>query len=118
MKLLPRRKRKPRQERARERAQREAGDGAGRVDDHHPPGPVQLGGRGRELPQRHHVEEDVQQAAVQPAGAEDRPPAAELEDRHGAARAEQEARFESSETGTKGRRACRCLPREASSVST
>ena len=60
------------------------------VDDDHAAGAVELGARRPELPHPHHVEQDVQHAAVQPAGAEDRPPPAVLEYRHAAARAEQE----------------------------
>ena len=58
-----------------DRAEQEAhcsGDG---VDDHHAPGTVEIRHGRRQLPHPQHVEEDVQQAAVEPAGREDRPPA-------------------------------------------
>ena len=75
--------------RARERTERKAADRSGGVDDHHPPWTVHLGrGRG-ELPHPHQVEQDVQRAAVQPAGAEHRPPTPQAEDRQGPAGAEE-----------------------------
>ena len=57
-------------------------DRPGRTDD-------VRGGRS-DASQRHHVEDDVEQAAVQPHGAQERPPGAITEHRNGAARPEQD----------------------------
>ncbi len=54
------------------------------------PGPYSSPDGGCQLSNPHHVEQDVQQPAVQPAGAQHRPPAAEPEDGAGPGRAEQE----------------------------
>ena len=66
----------------------------GRVDDHHPARPVQLTHFGSQLPDPHHVEDDVQQTAVQPGCAQQRPPAAVLEHRLRAGRAENKQTLE------------------------
>ena len=62
------------------------------IDDHRPRRADHFGGRGTEIADPHHVEDDVQQAAVQPRGAQHRPPLPEPEHRNGAARAEQQQR--------------------------
>ena len=61
---------------------------ADHIDDDHAARTVQLAHAGRQLPDPHEVEDDVQQAAVQPRRAEHRPPAAVVEDRAGAGGAE------------------------------
>ena len=58
-------------------AQREAGDAGNGVDDDHPAGAIEIGDRRAQLADPQHVEEDVQDAAVQPARGEQRPPAAD-----------------------------------------
>ena len=56
-------------------------------------GPVDLHRVRAKLSNPIHVEEDVQQAAVQPGRAEERPPPAEAEHRRGARHTEQEQRI-------------------------
>ena len=72
------------------RAQQETADARDRVDDHHPRRAVDVRGRRPELPDPHHVEQDVQGSRVQPRRAHDGPPAAVAEHRHRTARPEQE----------------------------
>src|SRR3970282_2954394 len=66
------------------------GDG---VDDDHPPGAIELGGRGSEAPHDAHIEQDVKNASVKPARAQEGPPSAELEDRDLTARPEEKERL-------------------------
>ena len=100
------------------RAEREAGDAAGRVDDDHPARTVEIRGDGRELPHRHHVEQDVQHAGVQPRRAEHGPPSAEPEDGDRAALAEEEERARADGPRNENMPPWLMLPRDAISVST
>src|SRR5688500_6237848 len=81
-----------REELYRERTERKPDDGAGRVKDHHAPGPEEIGDGGCELSHRHHVEGDVNQSAMLPPRAQDGPPPSVAEDWNGAARSEEEQR--------------------------
>ena len=73
-----------------ERAQQKSARARHRENNHHAARAVHIGHHGPEVADPHHVEHNVQQAAMQPARAEDRPPSAGEKDRHGAAGAEQD----------------------------
>ena len=75
-------------EQAHHAAHGEADDAGDRVHDHHAPGAVQVRDLRTELTNPQHVEEDVKEAAVQPAGRQDGPPPSSFEHRHRAAAAE------------------------------
>src|SRR5262245_22335101 len=70
------------------RAEEEARHARNRVDDDHPRRAVRVGDDRSELTDPHHVEEDVQQPSVHPAGAQQRPPSSFDEYGVGAARPE------------------------------
>jgi len=55
------------------------------IDDHHPARPIELGDDRRQLPDPQQVEENVQQAGVEPARAEDGPPPGVAKHGHGSA---------------------------------
>ena len=71
------------------------------VDDHHARRAVHVPDRRAEVAHPHHVEEDVQRAAVQPARAEQRPPAPMTEDRR--ARRTRPARYADGRFGPRMR---------------
>ena len=74
---------------AHERTEQKPADAGHDVDDDGPRRADDVGGRRPERSHPVHVEEDVQQPAVQPRRAQHRPPAAEPEHRKRAARAKQ-----------------------------
>jgi hypothetical protein len=75
-----------------DRAERESGDTRDSVDDYRPRRANHVGRRRAQLPHPHHVEQDVENAAVQPSGAQHGPPAIEVKDGNGARRAEAQQR--------------------------
>ena len=78
--------------RAHERRQEEPGSGGGLVDHERPGGAEGLARRREQVPQPVHVQPDVEQAAVEPAGAQQRVGLARREDRQAAGGAELEER--------------------------
>src|SRR5437899_3056914 len=87
-----RRRRTHREPDAHRRAEEESAESGDRIDNDGPRGPDDVGHRGTEIAHPHHVEQNVEKAAVKPARAEERPPVAEHIDGNRAAHAEQEER--------------------------
>ena len=81
---------RPRQVAAGDRAEQESANAGDRVDDHRAARAVHLRRGGAELPHPQHIEQDVEEAPVQPGRADDGPPAPVDEHGDGAAGAQQE----------------------------